>query len=189
MKLCSIDKCHKPSRARGWCMAHYTNWLRHGTPTPIPTKPSLIERVMAKVQKESEAPAACPDLGPCWIWTGHLNRTGYGQVNRGASEGRALVHRVTYEHGVGRIPEGLELDHLCSVRACCNPDHLEPVTHLENVRRGRGSEVAQRLAAQRTHCVNGHPYEGENYRITKSGRRRCRVCAREWAQRKRAVAA
>jgi hypothetical protein len=72
---------------------------------------------------------------PCWIWQLSLHaRTGYGaKKTNGVS---TLAHRAVYEHHVGPIPDGLELDHLCRVRACVNPAHLEPVTHKENVRRG-----------------------------------------------------
>lgn len=70
------------------------------------------------------------DANGCWIYQGHINRaTGYGSV------GRTLAHRRAYEEAGGVIPEGKEIDHLCRVRACINPDHLEPVTRKENVRR------------------------------------------------------
>ena len=69
----------------------------------------------------------------CWRWTGSITNTGYGQVY--AHGAQHLVHRYTYSTLIGPIPEGMSLDHLCRVRACCNPDHLEPVTHAENMRR------------------------------------------------------
>lgn len=185
MKTCAVPDCGKKHHAHGYCNAHAKNWQRHGV-AALP-KPTLIERVMARVDKDGPVPAERPELGPCWIWTGYLMPFGHGQVNRGTGLGTALVHRVVYEHTVGEVPKGLELDHLCRVPSCCNPSHLEPVTHLENVRRGRAHEVAGRLAAQRTHCVNGHPYEGDNVRIMVNGRRRCRVCVREWARRKAAA--
>ena len=73
--------------------------------------------------------------GDCWLWTKCKNSDGYGRMRvNGVLE---QVHRVSYEIFVGPIPEGLELDHTCRNRACINPAHLEPVTHLENVRRGR----------------------------------------------------
>jgi hypothetical protein len=79
---------------------------------------------------------------------------------------------MAYEMLVGPVPDGLELDHLCRVPACVNPDHLEPVTHIENVRRGRS------YWAERTHCSAGHEYTRENTRITKRGRT-CRACKNE----------
>ena len=79
---------------------------------------------------------------PCWVWQRSRERCGYGHVRK---DGRLVpAHRVYYERQVGPIPEGLELDHLCRVRACVNPDHLEPVTMQENRRR---AAVARRAAA------------------------------------------
>lgn len=74
--------------------------------------------------------------GPCWLWTGALNRYGYGHISRGRRLGAVRVHRAVWELLVGPIADGLELDHVCRVRHCCNPDHLEPVTRAVNVARG-----------------------------------------------------
>lgn len=89
----------------------------------------------------------------------------------------ALAHRFAYEDIVGPILEGLTIDHLCRVRHCVNPAHLEPVTHLENVRRGNGG--LNQLA--KTHCPKGHPYDEENtYRLpSRPSGRYCRACRRE----------
>jgi hypothetical protein len=70
--------------------------------------------------------------GDCWLWRAHVMRNGYGYFDKG------YAHRWAYQHMVAEIPEGLELDHLCRVRNCVNPYHLEPVTHAENHRRRRG---------------------------------------------------
>lgn len=82
----------------------------------------------------------------CWRWTGQKNRFGYGQltVNRDGKSRCLGAHRFSYEAHVGPIPEGLEIDHLCRVRDCVNPEHLEPVTRAENVRR---SWAARKAAA------------------------------------------
>lgn len=77
----------------------------------------------------------CGYATPCWIWNGSKDSGGYGQSRR------TKAHRVAWTVIRGEIPEGLELDHLCSQPACCNPDHLEPVSHLENVRRSRGPKL------------------------------------------------
>jgi hypothetical protein len=83
------------------------------------------------------------DLGyktPCWAWTGPLTAgTGYGYAN--INSRRVGSHRAMYEHHKGLIPDGLELDHLCRVRHCVNPEHLEPVTRRENVRRGKRTKL------------------------------------------------
>lgn len=117
----------------------------------------------------------------CWIWSGETDR-GYPKFIIGGVKKR--IHRVIYEMLRGPIPEGMTLDHLCRVRACCNPDHLEPVTSLENFRRsplaGRsGLSVLSGPPVPRTHCVRGHEFTPENtYVSPDDGRRRCRKCRR-----------
>ena len=73
-------------------------------------------------------------ISGCWIYLGQLNRNGYGTFL--IKRKRKMVQRYVYENLVGPIPEGYVLDHLCRVRCCCNPAHLEPVTVQENTRRG-----------------------------------------------------
>lgn len=74
----------------------------------------------------------------CWLWLGSTNGSnGYGRLGRRPTW--HLAHRYAYEQAVGPIPEGLVLDHLCSVRLCCNPAHLEPVTQAENLARCRAN--------------------------------------------------
>lgn len=107
----------------------------------------------------------------CWNWQRAINKGGYGTICYMAN--RWFVHRLCYEMFRGPIPEGYEVDHLCRNRRCLNPDHLEPVTKLENIRRG---------AAAVTHCAKGHPYDEENtylrsYRLT--NHRTCRACRRD----------
>lgn len=99
------------------------------------TTRSTVDRIADRITIDSNG---------CWIWQGCCNRGGYGQVNAG--DKTRLTHRVTYEHYVGPVPDGLELDHLCRVRRCCNPDHLEPVTRSENMLR---SPIAGRYERNR----------------------------------------
>lgn len=111
--------------------------------------------------------------GDCWEWTGST-REGYGAVRfRGRN---TLAHRVSYEHLVGPIPEGLELDHLCRNRRCVNPDHLEPVTHRENLLRGPSFSAKN---ARKSHCLRGHPFDEWNTWRDRKGSRHCRACHRD----------
>lgn len=98
---------------------------------PMPAKrrggrsPKPFSAVLAQVERQANG---------CWLWTGRITWSGYGWTG---FEGRSRpAHRVIYEQLVWPVGPGLELDHLCRNRACCNPMHLEEVTHLENVRRG-----------------------------------------------------
>lgn len=117
----------------------------------------------------------------CWLWTASGGR-GYGIFYpNGARSGRA-AHRFAYELLVGPIPEGMQLDHLCRVRRCVNPAHLEPVTGFENRLRGTNA-IARNIL--KTHCDHNHPFDEANTRHWK-GERICRACSRERARTYRA---
>lgn len=103
----------------------------------------------------------------CWSWTGNTSTDGYGRFFGHRIFGTTLPHRISWMDTHGPIPSGLELDHLCQNRVCVNPDHLELVTHQENIRRAW---------ARRTECRNGHDIalQVSDYR----GGQRCLVCRR-----------
>ena len=151
-KLCAVKNCGKPARKRGWCNPHYTRWFRYDDPVYDPKVKWLTteERFWAKVTLNGPLSAYRPDLGPCWIWTGAKQETGYGFFFL-KHDTSVPPHRYAYELLVGSIPDGLLLDHLCRVPQCCNPLHLEPVTHNENQYRGS-------LARVETYCFYGHKY-------------------------------
>lgn len=110
-----------------------------------------------------------PNSG-CWLWLRATNPEGYGMVGVGRKVW--LAHRYSYVRAGGIIPDGLQLDHLCRVRCCVNPTHLEPVTNCENSIRTPRIQAA-RLA---THCAAGHPLTDENVYRYNGGARRCRTC-------------
>lgn len=112
----------------------------------------------------------------CWIWTARTNGRGYGMFFREGREVRA--HRFALERVKGPIAPGLEVDHLCRNTLCVRPDHLEAVTHQENVRRGRFPEIARQRQLRKTHCPAGHRYAGFNLVVNIRGHRVCRTCQR-----------
>lgn len=122
----------------------------------------------------------------CWLWQrAPIVRGGYGHFMVRLPDGAwkpVRAHRLAYEMTFGPIPAGLHIDHLCSTPLCVNPKHLEAVTQAENNRRQR------RPNAEKTHCVAGHPFDGDNLYVTPStGGRVCRTCkaARRPAERAR----
>lgn len=111
---------------------------------------------------------------PCWLFTGRTTK-GYGVISIKGRE--TYVHRYVYEQMRGPIPEGLELDHLCRVPRCVNPQHLEAVTHKVNCLRGESFAAKH---ARKTHCPKGHPYDEANTQ-TYNGQRVCAECHRQKA--------
>jgi hypothetical protein len=131
----------------------------------------------------------------CWLWAGSINPTrGYGRIFSKSDDGRwreSMAHRVMYENLIGPIPKALVLDHVCRVRSCVNPAHLEPVTQRLNILRGVGPTAVH---ARRTHCARGHELTPDNVRVqgSRSGRnyqRLCKACRRDglraWRLRRR----
>lgn len=129
---------------------------RRGTP---------IERILSAIQIDEHG---------CWLWPGALTSSGYGVLTVRAG-GTSRVHLRIWQHYNGPVPAGSELDHICRVRRCCNPDHLEPVTRSANQLRGRNGERS-------LVCKYGHWLLGDNVLIRQRDtkiERICRTCAKD----------
>jgi len=180
--LCIVEGCDKPQyvASSGYCSKHYQRWRTHGTTERrsshgLPTRDRFMRFVSV-------------DQRGCWLWTGRIGTGGYGYFGQKVDGVRKTrrAHRVSYELFVGPIPEGQQVDHLCHVRACVNPDHLEAVRPVTNNLRSTSPSAAN---ARRTECRRGHPLSGDNLQVIRTNgraKRRCKACARA-SRRLRAI--
>lgn len=134
-------------------------------------------RFWAKVSKTDD----------CWVWFGATNSKGYGCLG---VDGRGyLAHRVAYAEEVGPIPDGMQINHICGIKPCVRPDHLEVVDASGNIRHARGTGLmAPSLLSQdnstKLICRNGHPYSPDNTYVNPQGHRVCRTCKRQSDRRR-----
>lgn len=153
-----------------------TNKIEHHCITAILRTTHSNKRLSGSLEIDAlpdrMASKVCVSDSGCWEWQGAKDRAGYGRFGDGRRHGTNITHRLAYMFVYGPIPEGKELDHLCRNRGCCNPDHLEPVTHRVNLQRGVQGAV--------THCKWGHELSGDNLKLArrKNGDlfRQCRPC-------------
>ncbi len=186
---CIEDGCPELGVARRLCLPHYRIHYRLGTLPPKQVLRTVDERFWPKVNKTGPLSLLLPPHDPvCWEWIAGTTSAGYGTFRL---DGRSLgAHLVAWTlTGHGPVPDGLELDHLCHNadpdclggvtcphRRCVNPDHIEPVPTGENVRRSLVARAG--INARKTHCINGHPFSGENLKVDINGRRSCRACSK-----------
>lgn len=119
----------------------------------------------------------------CWDWLGS-DRSGYGRLWQPGVRKHLRAHRFAYQLLVGPIPDGMVLDHLCRNKGCVNPDHLEPVTQSENIRRGTRWQGTP-TASTSEHCAWWHSRSPENVVVDSLGRLLCRECQHEYSRRSR----
>ncbi len=172
---CSVNGCEQPKRAGGFCTLHYQRFRKTGDPGPA--RPQKFRgwdterrfRAYVQVGKDHD------------LWIGGLSSDGYGSFYL---KGKKIsAHRMAWELANGPIPDGLELDHLCSVRACLRLSDLELVTHHENVLRGQGWAAKH---ARSTHCPRGHEYDMVLAPTPKrpNGGRWCSICTKDYRRAK-----
>jgi hypothetical protein len=119
----------------------------------------------------------------CWEWQAARFPLGYGHFR---AHGYMYAHRYAYAITRGPIPDGLSLDHLCRNPPCVNPWHLEPVTHRENVLRGKvPGPKPERRKVVGSHCSYGHEMTAENTFTPRAGRPICRICKRAYERERR----
>jgi hypothetical protein len=166
---CSVAVCHRDAEDGGMCHSHYEYQRRTGK---VPT-----HRLLPDIPFEERFWArTTPGENGCIIWTAATASEGrYGMCSY---EGVVRpAHVVAYLAFVGQYDMSLDIDHLCGVTLCVNPQHLEPVTHRENVLRGRSIQAQN---ARKVECIRGHDLtDPVNVRTMKRGGRACRACVRE----------
>lgn len=163
-------------------MANKDTWNHYQARSLDPVDRILHRLILCESKDLERRHPSCPPTG-CWEWPGQLSGHSYGKIARL----KTSVHRFVYEHFRGPAPTGLDLDHLCRNHLCANPDHLEPVSRAENLRRGHTEHWGWMRCV--TECPKGHPYDEENTYVTSRGHRNCKECAREntrrWRQHKK----
>lgn len=165
MTICADCGRDRPIRARALCGSCYNRAAkrRRDTGEDMPSKVNLSAAEHLQLSKA--------DPGQCWPWHGQTDVRGYGHAS--LPTGRDYAHRYAYRELVGELDEGMTVDHLCRVRSCVNPDHLEQVTRGENLRRAVGYRRPQKKRLGR--CEHG---DSDVYYDPKE-KRVCRICRRE----------
>lgn len=158
---CSVTGCTLPAITRGLCANHYYRWKKYRN--PYHQKPTPEERFFR---------AMIVEKGGCWVWIGKTDKNGYGRFF--ADGHQIMAHRWAYKQWIGPVSDDKHLDHFyCENPPCVNPSHVRSVTPRENTLRSL-SPAAINLA--KTHCPQGHLYEGDNLIWQNSKGKISRVC-------------
>ena len=161
----SVYRCQRAARRSEYvcreCRRERVQRWRENHPA-VPKPRFTAEKFWSRVEKTDG----------CWLWTGHTGAKGYA-ARIGINGRYEPAYRIAFCLAGGVIPAGFELDHLCRNPRCVRPDHLEAVSHRENVLRGI-SMVAENI--KKTHCLRGHPFDEQNTGFTTRGGRVCRAC-------------
>ena len=135
--MCAVEGCERPKGLRrDWCDLHYDRWRRTRSTEPGRNSPfrTLDQRFWSRIERHASG---------CWLWTGHSNTKGYGATTR-EDGSRVYAHRLSFELHHGAVPSGMQVDHVCHVRLCVNPDHLRVVSPAENqANRGGASAISK----------------------------------------------
>ena len=151
---CSVDGCNEKHKAKGYCKKHYMRVRAHGDPHttlgPTPVREGTAwERLEQRIEKVDHG-----FYQPCWEFTGCIDN-GYGHMMYEYKKYR--THRISYEHHHGPIPDGMVVDHICCNKKCCNPDHLDAVTHEENKALGGTPHFLPRFRSAEEDAANLRP--------------------------------
>ena len=173
-RTCAIEGCDGEHSGRGFCRMHYNRWRRHGDP-------NYLKMRMHRGLPPEERFWKFVEVGDCWTWTGGTTN-GYGRFSPSKDAPQYGAHRWAWEHLVGPISDGMQIDHLCRNTLCVNPDHLEVVPPRVNILRAYG---LARANSEKTHCPQGHEYTAENTLVLQGGGRSCRTCMRDRMRERR----
>lgn len=135
----------------------------------------MEQRFWAKVRKSTG----------CWTWLGTTNNEGYGHIRAPRNGPLVKVHRYSWELHNGPIPNGMHVLHTCDNPSCVRPSHLFLGDHATNMKDRMDKGRTRNGNMGKTHCPQGHEYNAANTYTSKQGKRHCRVCGREYHQRKK----